>query len=160
MRRKILRRRGQIEQAIRADVSLLGDSVEFRFQAGVMRCVVEAQRMVADLLGELVEPRIGFVDAAEVDNAFAHVRGKLVAKRPARHAYNGKILRQQAALLKVKKRWQQLALGQIAGGAEDDHDDRIRECARRTWEPARDPQDEPSSAQLRLPWFHYLLLLH
>ena len=90
-----------------------------------MRGIVEVEREVADLLHELLELGIGLVDAAKLDDALAHVGRELIAQRPPRHADNGKLLRQQPILLEVEERRQQLALGQVARGAKDDHDDRI-----------------------------------
>ena len=60
-----------------------------------------------------------------LDDARAHLRGKLIAQRPPRHANNGKILRQQLCLLQVKKRRKQLSLGQVARGAEDHQNPRF-----------------------------------
>ncbi len=45
--------------------------------------------MLAD---EAVELGIVRVDAAEFDDAFAHVGGEFVAERAARHADNGELL--------------------------------------------------------------------
>ena len=77
-----------------------------------MRGIVEVQRIVADVLHKIFELGIVLVHSAELDNALAHIRGKLVAQRPPRHAHNRKLLRQQAVLLQMKQRRQQLALGQ------------------------------------------------
>ena len=130
---------------------VLRDAVELRLQSRVVRRIVEVEREVTDLLHKLVEPGIGLVDTAELDDAFAHVGRKLVAQRPPRHADNGKVLWQQVVLLEMKERGQQLALGQIAGSAKDHQDARIRECARRSSELAKDPRAAPSSAPLLMP---------
>jgi hypothetical protein len=62
------------------------------------------------------------VDAAEFEDAGAHVGGEFIAEGAAGYADDGEFFGQEAVLLEMKERGQQLALGQVAGGAED-HDD-------------------------------------
>ena len=71
-------------------------------------------------LTKLVELGIALVDAAEVDDPLAHVRGEFVAERAARHADDGELFGQQVGLKEVKERREQLALGEIARCAKDD----------------------------------------
>ncbi len=78
--------------------------------------------MLAD---EAVEFGILRVDAAKFDDAGAHVGGKFVAERAARDADDGELLGQKVRLPEMKERRQQLALGEVAGGAKDDEDGRI-----------------------------------
>ena len=88
--------------------------------------VVEVQRVITDVLNEIVELGVALVGAAELHNAVAHVIGKLVAERAPRNANNRKLLRQQIGLVEVEQRRKQLALGQIARRSEDHHDRRFR----------------------------------
>src|SRR5581483_10604796 len=104
----------------------LVDAVELGLQTRVAVGVVKVKRKIADVLDELVELRIVLLRVAEFDDAFAHVCGELVAQRPPRHAHNGKLLGQQVGLAQVEERRQQLALGQVAGGAEDHQNSRLR----------------------------------
>ena len=75
----------------------------------------------------------------------AHVSRKLIAQRTPRYAHNGEMLGQQIRLAQVKQRRQQLALGQIAGGAKDHQNPRIGNPLP-AWEPGKDPPGERSSA--------------
>src|SRR6185369_6696227 len=94
-RRKILRRRGEVEQAVRADVPLLRNFVELLLQSRVVRGVVEAERVVADLLYELIDLWIGLVHVSKVEKALSHISGELVAERASRHSHDRKVFWQQ-----------------------------------------------------------------
>ena len=120
-----LRGRGEIEEAITADVLFLVDAVELGLEAGIVGGVVEVEREVADLLDEAIQPGIAGIDVAELEDAFAHVGRKFIAQRAARHPDDGECCGQQAGLLQVEERRQQFALGQVARGAEDHHDSRF-----------------------------------
>ena len=61
-------------------------------------------------------------DAAAADDALLHVRGEGLLERPAGDADDREVLRQQPGLLQVIERGQELALGEVAGRAEDDDD--------------------------------------
>jgi len=87
--------------------------------------IVEVQREVADLGNELIQLGSVLVHAAKFHDALAHVLCELIAQRPPRHAHHGELLRQQAVLLQVKERRQQLALGQVARRAKDGNDHRV-----------------------------------
>ena len=69
---------------------------------------------------KFVELGVACIGAAELDDAFAHVGGKFIAQRAARHADDGELFGQQIGLKEMKERGEQLALGEVAGGAEDD----------------------------------------
>ncbi len=77
------------------------------------------------MLHKVVELGVACIHAAKLDDAGAHVCRELVAQGPARYADDGELLGQQVGLAQVKQRGQQLALGQIAGGAKDHQDPRI-----------------------------------
>ena len=76
-------------------------------------------------MDEVVELGVGRVNAAELDDAGAHVGGELIAEGAAGYADDGKLFGQQADLLEVEERGEELALGEIAGSAKDDHDARV-----------------------------------
>src|SRR5271156_6114228 len=114
--------RRQIEQPVPFGALLLVDTLENSLQFVVAARVVEVHGEIADLAHELVELFLALLHSSELKNAVTHVFFKLALQGPPRYAYNRKLPRQQARLLEVKERGQELALGQVAGGAEDDHD--------------------------------------
>ena len=81
-----LGRGGEIEEAVVADALLFSDAVELGLQVGVVRGIVEVEGEVADVADKAVELGVGGFDAAKLDDAGAHVGGKLVAQRAARDA--------------------------------------------------------------------------
>ena len=90
-----------------------------------MSGIVEVQGKITDVGDEAVEFGIFGVDAAKFDDAGAHVGCKFIAERAARDADDGELPGQKARLPEMKERRQQLALGEVAGGAKDDDDGRI-----------------------------------
>ena len=92
------------------------------------------ERLVVDLAGDVVQPageRLGDLVAArradELLQAVAELGPELViAHRRPRHADDRELRRQPAALRQPVDGRQQLALGEVAGGAEDDERGRTR----------------------------------
>ena len=78
--------------------------------------------MVLDLVDEGGQFGVGFVDSSAGDDALLHIRGEAGFKRAAGDADDGEVLGQKIGLLQVIERGQEFALGQVAGGAEDDDD--------------------------------------
>ncbi len=74
------------------------------------------------LVDEGIELGIGLFDAAAGDDAVLHVGGEGLFERTAGDADDGELLGKKAGLLEVIERGQELALGEVAGGAEDDDD--------------------------------------
>ena len=93
---------------------------------------------------------VGSIDAAKLDDASAHVGGELIAQRAARHADDGELFGQQVRLEEMKERGQQLALGQVARGAEDDENAGVGNALCRPWEAGKDPRGGRSFAWW--PW--------
>jgi len=87
-----------------------------------VRGIVEVERKVADFGDEAVELGIGGVDASKFDDAGAHVCGEFVSERAARDTDDGELLRQKIALPEMKERRQELAFGEVAGGAKNNQD--------------------------------------
>ncbi len=77
------------------------------------------------MIEEGLQRRVAGIYAAALDDAVMHVSGKGRGEIATRYANDSELFRQQALLLEVIERRQQLALGEVAGGAEDDHDTRF-----------------------------------
>ncbi len=120
-----LRRRGQVKEPLAANVLLPVDAVELGLQACVVGRVVEVEREVADVLHKVVELGVARVNAAELEDSRTHVGRKLVTQRPPRNAHDCELRGQQVRLAQMKQGRQKLALGQVAGGAEDYQNPRI-----------------------------------
>src|SRR3954471_23342911 len=78
--------------------------------------------MVLDFSDEGSELRVGVLYAAPSDDALFHVWRKAVFERTASDAYDSDPFGQEAGLVEVIERGQELALGEIAGSSEDDDD--------------------------------------
>uniref|UniRef100_E6PY25 Uncharacterized protein n=1 Tax=mine drainage metagenome TaxID=410659 RepID=E6PY25_9ZZZZ len=122
---EVLGRGGEVKEAVAANSGLFGDAVEFRFQPGVARRIIEVHGEVMDLADEGVEPGVVLGGVAKLDNALAHVSGKLIPQRTTRNADDGELPGQQIHLFEVKERGEQLALGEVAGSAKDDQNRRL-----------------------------------
>ena len=122
---KKFRRRGQVEQPLAAKDFFLRDALQLRLQTGIICRIVEVERKVTYVAYKAIQLGVACVHAAKLEDARAHIRRKLIAQRPTRHAHNGKLLRQQPRLLQVKERREQLAFGQVARSAKDHHDPRL-----------------------------------
>jgi hypothetical protein len=119
---KVFRRRRQVEQPVPLGSLLLVDPLEQGLQFVVAARVVEVHGEIAHFPHELVELFLALLHSSELENAFAHVFFKLSLQRPPGYANHRKFLRQQVRLLEMEESGQELALGQVAGSAEDDHD--------------------------------------
>ncbi len=106
--------------------NLLVELAELLVERVVAGGVVEVHGVVLDPVDEGGELGIGLFDTAAADDAVFHVGGEAVFERTAGDADYGEILRQETRLLKVIERGQELALGEVAGCAEDDHDAGVR----------------------------------
>ena len=119
---EVLGRGGEIEETVAAGAELLVELAEFFVEGVVAGGVVEVHGVVLDLVDEGGELGVGLIDAASADDAVLHVGGEGVLQRAAGYADDGDLFGQQAGLVEVIERGQELALGEVAGGAEDDHD--------------------------------------
>ena len=117
-----LGRGGEVEEAVAAGVELSVELGELRLEAVVACGVVEVHGEVVDVLDEGVELGVGGFDTAALDDAVLHVGGEVVAERAAGDADDGEFFGKKAGLVEVIERGQELALGEVAGGAEDDDD--------------------------------------
>ena len=117
-------RGGAVEEPVAADRPLLLDLAQEIAEPGVEVGVGGIAGVVEEGLGEpLPHARGGRLDAGELRDRLAHARAELLVAhlRPA-HADDGEGLGQHAALEHRPERGDELALGEIAGGAEDDED--------------------------------------
>ena len=115
------RRGREVEAAVHPHAGGLVELVERLAQRLVDRRVVEHPRHVADLVEELVEDgRVGLAPRELLDGVLRLRAELLVGVVRARHADEVEALGQRALVGEVVERRQQLALGQVAGRAEDD----------------------------------------
>jgi hypothetical protein len=98
----------------------LGDASSF-FLSRRRRGVVEVHREVLTFLTKSSSLGSPSLDAAELEDAVAHVGGELIAEGRRATPTMANSLGSRP-ILEVKERRQQLALGEVAGGAEDDDD--------------------------------------
>ena len=115
---------GEIEDDIASgNAPLLADGVEFFFECRVDRLVVEvAVEVIASC-----DKRVPLLRLDRVRGELLDVRGHLVAEglvitRRDGHADNGELFRQQSDAAEIEEGGDELALGQISGGAEDNKD--------------------------------------
>ncbi len=119
---EVVGRGGEIKEPIAAGAVVAIELAQQFLQRVVALIVVEVHRVVGDLLYKFIELAVVFVDTAELDDALTHIFGEAVGEIAAGDADDAKLFGEQAGLLQMKERGEQLALGQIAGGAEDDSD--------------------------------------
>ena len=119
-------RRGEVEEPVAAAAGGGVDLVQPLGEAGVGGGVAEVALLVVDAGGEVVpEGRLDRV-ARVLRDGGAHLRAEVgVRVRPPREAHDARLRRQQAGAPQVVEGGQDLAMGEVAGGAEDDHDGRV-----------------------------------
>ncbi len=149
-----VRRHREIEEPVPGGAAVPIDPLEELGELLVRRCVVELALVIHDAADERLPDRVlrGPVAAVGV-NALAQVLAELlVAEGPARETHDGELGRQEAAQLEVVERGSELALGEIAGRAEDHHGAGLRHLlepqplAQRIIERARRPPGQGAGA--------------
>ena len=115
---------GEVENDVASgNAPLLADGFEFFFECSVDRLVVQ-------VAAEVVASGHEWIPLLRVDRMrgeLLDVRGHLVAEglviaRRDGHAHDGELFRQQSDAAEVEEGGDELALGQVAGGTEDDED--------------------------------------
>ena len=136
-RRHRLRRDGEVVDAVPARAALLVDLVQEPGEVVLTALVGEVERDVARRLGQPVPDVLVEVVAAELADGVLHLVAELVV-RPVRAggADDRELLRQELAAGERVERGEDLAVRQVAGGAEDDEHARLR----------RAPSPSPSSS--------------
>ena len=81
-----LRRGGQIKEAIATDTFSFVDAVQLDLQSCIIRWIIELEWKITDTGDEIRKFGVAGIDAAEFDDALAHVGGELLAQRAARHS--------------------------------------------------------------------------
>jgi hypothetical protein len=121
------RGRGQVVEVAAAGGTFAIQLGQSRGQAGIARRVLKIERVVVEPLGEAVPlGRLGGAGAAVAGHALAHLAAELVvARRSPRYPEHGEGHGQSVLELKRVERGNELAPGQVAGGAEDDDQTRV-----------------------------------
>ena len=118
--REELRRRREVEDAVEDDPGLLVELVELVLEALVDAGVVERARDVAHALEQRVEHlSSGLRREYLLDRLARHPAEVVVRDVRARHPDQVEALGQRALVREVVERRQQLAVGEVARGAED-----------------------------------------
>ena len=114
----------QVENDIASrNAPFLADGFEFFFECRVGRLIVEvAVEVIASR-----DERVPLLRVDRMRGELLDVRGHLVAEglvitRRDGHADNGELFRQQSDAAEIEEGWDELALGQVSGGTEDDKD--------------------------------------
>jgi hypothetical protein len=122
-RRKILRRRGQVEDVVAPGLSLGVHLFHPGFQT-------HARFLIVEVAGEVIQPFSQPVPGFRFDG-FGRELIQVVAQSPAkffiahfgpRHPDDRKVLGQEIAFFKVIERRDELSFREVAGSAEDDED--------------------------------------
>jgi hypothetical protein len=118
------RRDGQIVQDILCTVDLAETGVDSLIEGGIVELAVEIEHARGERGRHLV---LGCIDADEFPKAVAKLLPeRLVIQTAPRNPEDGEAGRKPIAARQVVDRWQQLASGQVSGGAEDDERARLR----------------------------------
>src|SRR5438874_2879732 len=118
---KELRRDGEVKEVIAVRPVDLIDFLQLHAQALIGFAVAEfALHIIGMTFKPIHQFRIGAL--GELLERIADMLAKLIGS-PAilGHADDGELARQQSGAQQVVDRWQQLALGKVAGRTEDDH---------------------------------------
>ena len=118
---EVLGRDSEVEEPVALGAELLVEIGEEALELFKARIVVEVGRKVPHTIHERLQLGVAGVNAAALENAILHVRGKGGGQIAARYAHDREVLGEQTLLLQVVQRRQQLALGQVARGAENHH---------------------------------------
>ena len=120
-------RHGQVVDAVGGRAELLVELVQALHDVLLAALVGEVGRHVADRLGELVPDVLAELVARVVLDRLLHLLPELlVAHLGARNADDAELRRQQVAERERVERREELALRQVAGGAEDRQRARLR----------------------------------
>ncbi len=120
------RRRGQVEEAVAPTAGRGVDLVQPFGEAGVVGGLAEVALLVVDGLGEVVPERTLDLIAGMLGHGRLHLVGEGgVRVGPARVAHDARLDGQQPGPSEVVEGREDLAVREIAGGAEDDHDGRV-----------------------------------
>ena len=119
---KVIRSDGEVEEAVALGAELGVEPGEEGLEGLIARWIVEVHGVIRDFFDEGIEGRVVFVDAAAGDDAVLHVGRKGFYEVATGYADDSHLVRQETFLLEVVKGRQELALGEIAGGSEDDDD--------------------------------------
>jgi hypothetical protein len=114
-------RGGEIEEHVAAGAVLAGHLVEQRGEARVDGGVAELARLVVQRLAELGPELLLHRHRGELGDVLGLLLAELlVGHRSASDAHDGDLARQEPVRLEVVESRQELALGEVSRGAEDD----------------------------------------
>ena len=121
-RGKELWRRGQVEEIVRLSAVFLVYAGELRRQSGIRGRIAE---FAAQVVEPIAEPLKFFGAAVPGIQEAGHLVAKLIASQIVEgHTHDRKSLGKQLGFHQVIQGRNQLALGQVTGGAEQNHDAR------------------------------------
>ena len=130
-RRKELRRGGQVVEVVPLGAMRFVHLVQQFFEALVGLGIVDIAGQIVEAFGEPVPKLLVDRGGGELAQLGAHLLAELVVSHcAAREADDGEMLGKQAVAGEIVERGEQFALGEVSGGAEDDHDARIAGAAR------------------------------